>query len=132
MKKTSKYLILVFIVLIILIAPAAVYFDSYNKQTSKIKEINKSQYSFLKCISNCSIIHSGNKSYFKPECLENCTTQSNITKSQEFKQYQLINDYEYVACTRKINSSDKMTLEKYQTCLIELLPKLQARYSYLK
>lgn len=132
MKKSYKGIIITIIILILILAPASIYFYNNHQETIKIQEINKAQFNFLKCISNCSIIHSGNKSAFKQSCLADCNIQSNLTKSQENKQEQLINNYEYLACTRKINMSDTMTLEKYQTCIIELLPKLQSKYDYLK
>ena len=117
------------VILILLLAPASTYFYNQHQEAKKVQEINQQQFNLLKCIGNCSIIHSGNKSAFNQECLTLCNTLAKPSK--EYPEKQLIKDPIYTSCTKKINLTDTATLEKYQNCLINIIPTLKIKYSYL-
>jgi hypothetical protein len=122
------------IVPVIIILLIGVY--GYNKyqKSREIHSMNKIEFSFLKCISNCPIIHSTNKSSFKSACLSNCTSENKVPADlqKKYTQKQLIKDGIYLDCVSKIDVRDQMTYEKYQNCLVSIFPKLQEKYSYLK
>ena len=98
--------------------------------------MNKIEFKLLSCVSNCSIIHSlkTNVSSISKPCMDNCTNENRVSLElqKKYSKQQLIKDYDYVQCLRGINVRDSMTYEKYQSCLIALLPRLKDKYPYLK
>ncbi len=133
MKKSHK----IITIIIILLAIALISFYGYKhyQETKEIQEMNKVEFKLLTCVSNCSIIHSlkTNISSISKPCLDNCTNENRVSLElqKKYPKQQLIKDYGYVQCLRAIDVRDSMTYEKYQSCLITLLPKLKEKYSYL-
>lgn len=134
MKKSSK--IITAIIILILVALISFYSYKHYQETKEIQEMNKVEFKLLTCVSNCSIIHSmkTNTSSISKSCMDNCTNENKVSieLQKKYSQQQLIKDYDYMKCTKAIDVRDSMTYEKYQSCLIALLPKLRERYSYLK
>lgn len=136
MKKNSLIIMALLIAFIIFLAVLGVYGYNQYKENKEIQIMNKGQFGFLKCISTCPIVHGENKTAIKQVCMANCTNENINNTIKEFQiKYplkQLIKDYDYMSCTSKIDLRDAMTLEKYQSCLIKVIPVLQRKYDYLK
>ena len=135
MKINTKTKKIFWIIIGMIILAIIVYFGyNYYKQNQEIQSMNKIEFSFLKCISNCPVVHAVNKSSIKSSCVANCASENKVSAElqKKYSEKQLIKDYDYASCVNKIDVRDSMTYEKYQNCLIDIFPKLQEKYSYLK
>ena len=127
------------IVIIVILVIAIGYYEysksnADNIKTQDIESMNQAQYNFLNCISNCPIVYYQNQSSIKQSCLSDCS-ESNINATKFASKYpsdQLIKDPLYVSCANNVNPSDALSLEKFQGCLIKVMPALKLKYSYLK
>ncbi len=133
MKLNNKKKILWIIIPLLIIILIGIY--SYNKyqEAKEIQQMNKLEFSFLKCVSQCPIIHSTNKSSIKSQCITNCTNENKVPAElqKKYLQKQLIKDPRYISCVNNIDVRDSTTYEKYQNCLIDIFPKLREKYTYL-
>ncbi|VVB77713.1 Uncharacterised protein [uncultured archaeon] len=106
----------------------------YNKYTQikEIKTMNKIEFKFIKCITNCPIIISANKTLIKQDCLKTCMDENTVPRDLliKYPKEQLIKDPGYAACFKTVDNT--INYAEVQTCLIDLMPKLQEKYSYLK
>jgi hypothetical protein len=80
----SMIIVIVAVIIIILIG-----FYAYNKynQSKEIQQMNKAEFSFLKCVSNCPIIHSVNKSSIKGRLLLQISVKIPTLLSEEQREF---------------------------------------------
>ena len=132
--KINRLALIFGIVILVILVLIGIFVYNQIQKNKEIESMNKIQYNFLKCISNCSIIHFGNQSSFSQTCYTNCrnnyTAPANLTT--KYVKEQLMRNWDYVQCGQKIDVRIPMAYENYQTCLISLFPKLEQKYGYLK
>lgn len=134
MKRRRLAVIIIIIAIIILVTVFSIFNFNKNTKYEDVVKMNQIQFSFLKCISVCPLTISENKTEFKQSCFKSCI-DSNKVPEEILKKYpsnQLLICPEYLSCLKLIDQTASSGYDKFQTCLINTLPKMEQKYPYLK